>query len=116
MNDPSPFSTLKDCFPEKLERAERERLSICLPDLNSLNEELDSLDSDFFDLHILQEQSDEGWFRSRNRKLSLIVESESGGEQLKLLSGPGYQASFSQGIYKVKVLQSIFGVNKVKWG
>ena len=48
---------------EKFVEAERDCLTICLPDIGSVRDDID-IDEQFFDLHILKQQKDEGWFRS----------------------------------------------------
>ena len=40
--------------PEKLEVACQDKLVVCLPDASSVRTDLGGLDSDFFDLHILE--------------------------------------------------------------
>ena len=47
---------------EKFVEAEKECLTICLPDIRNLRPDVD-IDEEFFDLHILKQQKDEGWFR-----------------------------------------------------
>ena len=42
-------------FPEKLEKAESERLTVCLPDVKSIKENV-VLDGPFFDNHILRQK------------------------------------------------------------
>lgn len=69
------------------------------------------LGEDFFDAHILRRHG-EGWFRSANEKLPLIVEKE--GQELKLVSGPGYHPSFKKGLYRARIIKSAFGVNEVR--
>ena len=49
-------------FLEKFVEAERECWTICLPDIRNLRQDVD-IDEHFFDLHILKQQQDEGWFR-----------------------------------------------------
>ena len=107
---------------------------VCLPDSSSLKSELNSLDSDFFDLHILREKAGEGWFSSANSKLPLIVELQQD-NHLKLFSGkhilectlrnstllydvcillfpgPNYHPSFSKGLYVSTVTDVVYGVN-----
>ena len=63
-----------------------DNLVICLPDVSSLRSDLGCLDTDFYDLHILREKADEGWFSSSNPSLPLIVELQQE-NQLKLFSG-----------------------------
>ena len=98
-------------FPHKLERAQREYLSICLPDIRSIRDDL-IFDGDFFDLHILREQTDEGWYHSCNPHLPLIAELE-GKTRLKLLSAPNYHPSFQKGLYYSTVSDVVFGINQV---
>ena len=104
------YVVLQQSYPEKLSAAEDECLIICLPDFNSIRNDLDSLDSDFFDLHILREKPDEGWFGCFNPKLPLIIEIQNE-NQIKLVSGPDYQPSFSRGLYASLITDIVFGVN-----
>ena len=55
--------------PEKLEVACQDKLVVCLPDASSVRTDLGGLDSDFFDLHILREKVEEGWYSSINPSL-----------------------------------------------
>ena len=72
--------------PEKLEVACQDKLVVCLPDASSVRTDLGGLDSDFFDLHILREKVEEGWYSSINPSLPLIAELQEG-NLLKLFSG-----------------------------
>ena len=49
-------------FLEKFVDAERDCCTICFPDIRNFREDVD-IDEHFFDLHILKQQKDEGWFR-----------------------------------------------------
>ena len=99
-------------FPQKLQRAQDQCLTICLPDIRSIQCDV-NLDSEFFDLHILREQVDEGWFQSSNPKLPLIVELVEEKNKLKLLSAPNYHPSFQKGLYYVTISDVILGANQV---
>jgi hypothetical protein len=94
-----------------LERAQDQCLTICLPDIRSIQDDL-ILDSEFFDLHILREQVDEGWYQCCNPNLPLIVELE-GKNRLKLLSAPNYHPSFQKGLYYTTISDVILGANQV---
>ena len=72
--------------PEKLEVACQDKLVVCLPEASSVRTDLGGLDSDFFDLHILREKVEEGWYSSINPSLPLIAELQEG-NLLKLFSG-----------------------------
>ena len=100
-------------FPQKLQQAQDECLTICLPDIRSIQDDV-NLDSEFFDLHILREQVDEGWYKSSNPKLPLIVELVEDKNKLKLLSAPNYHPSFQNGLYYVTISDVILGTNKVR--
>ena len=99
-------------FPQKLQRAQDKCLTICLPDIRSIQDDV-NLDSEFFDLHILREQVDEGWFQSSNPKLPLIVELAEDKNKLKLLSAPNYHPSFQKGLYYATISDVILGTNQV---
>lgn len=108
----------QELFPEKLREAEESRSLLLLPEVGTFD--LGDLNPAFFDLHILREQEDEGWYRSVNPKVNLIVETESEESTkkeswLKLLSAPFYQPSFERGLRKVKIVGKAFGVNKVSY-
>ena len=106
----------QELFPEKLREAEDSRSLLLLPEVGTFD--LGDLNAAFFDLHILREQEDEGWYRSHNPGVNLIVETEAEESSrketwLKLLSAPFYQPSFERGLRKVKIVGKAFGVNKV---
>ena len=100
-------------FPQKLQQAQDQCLTICLPDIRSIQDDV-NLDTEFFDLHILREQVDEGWYKSSNPKLPLIVELVEDKNKLKLLSAPNYHPSFQKGLYYVTISDVILGTNKVR--
>ena len=99
----------QELFPEKLAKVERECLTVCLPDVESIKEDV-VLDEAFFDHHILR-LHDEGWYRGTNAYSPLIIEKQGCG--LKLVSGPDYQPSFQKGLYNANILKKVLGVNKV---
>ena len=72
--------------PDKLEVACQDKLVVCLPEASSVRTDLGGLDSDFFDLHILREKVEEGWYSSINPSLPLIAELQES-NLLKLFSG-----------------------------
>jgi hypothetical protein len=56
------YFVFQENFLEKFLEAERECCTICFPDIRNFREDVD-VDEEFFDLHILKQQKDEGWFR-----------------------------------------------------
>ena len=93
-------------YPEKLEWAEQECRTICLPDLRNTKDV--ALDEDFFSKHILQED-ESGYFSSSDGS----VTAEEKDSELRLLTCPGYLPSYHRGLYTSNILFSVYQENEV---
>ena len=92
-------------YPEKLEWAEQECRTICLPDLRNTKDV--PLDEDFFSKHILSED-ESGYFSSSDGS----VTAEEKDSELRLLSCPGYLPSYHRGLYSSNILLSVYQANE----